>query len=137
MATRSNKGLHRSSSPCCARTERSSAWSACVSLALRAWPMGRTEVRKALSCFATVVVLLFSALSGSGQAQAGKHAGPSAGIRALDPELTNYEYPFPVRYFALCGIALLASSAWTQTAPQVGAATTLQPAAPPSPRDTR
>jgi pimeloyl-ACP methyl ester carboxylesterase len=44
-------------------------------------------VRRALSCCAALVVIL----SGSVLAQ--------EKLRALDPELTTYDYPFPVRYF--------------------------------------
>jgi pimeloyl-ACP methyl ester carboxylesterase len=53
-------------------------------------------VRNALSCFAALAVLLSGALSGSAPAQ---DARSGASIRALDPELTSYEYPFQVRFF--------------------------------------
>jgi pimeloyl-ACP methyl ester carboxylesterase len=56
-------------------------------------------MRKALPCSAALIVLLSGVFSGSTRAHAGNLAGPGAEIRALDPELTNYEYPFPVRYF--------------------------------------
>ena len=48
-----------------------------------------------------LMVLAFCALSLSGQAQNKESNTASAATPALDPELTNYQYPFPVRFFEI------------------------------------
>jgi pimeloyl-ACP methyl ester carboxylesterase len=48
-------------------------------------------------------VLVLAALTASGQAQGAKSAaqGRAAAAPALDPELTNYQYPYPVSFYEL------------------------------------
>lgn len=54
-------------------------------------------MRKQVFCLIVSCVLLPGALSGPGRARG--QGSAAAGVPAFDPELTNYQYPFPVRFY--------------------------------------
>ncbi|HKS26748.1 MAG TPA: alpha/beta hydrolase [Pyrinomonadaceae bacterium] len=56
-------------------------------------------MRKQVTSLIVLLALMLGALSGAGQAQGTKAAGAGQASTALDPELTNYQYPFPVKFF--------------------------------------